>query len=115
MATKAARKLSVLALEPLDARFLRRHQTVQGLDRRERDALGVNRVIRAFAGTIRRHLDGILAFIATGLRNGPIEGFNGKIRTITRRAYGFHSASSLISFIFLCCTGLTLHPVFKTP
>jgi transposase len=70
---------------------------------------------KKLAGTIRRHLDGILAFIATGLTNGPIEGLNGKIRTITRRAYGFHSASSLISFIFLCCTGLTLHPVFKTP
>jgi transposase len=70
---------------------------------------------KKLAGTIRRHLDGILASIATGLSNGPIEGLNGKIRTITRRAYGFHSASSLISFIFLCCTGLTLHPVFKTP
>jgi len=70
---------------------------------------------KKLAGTIRRHLDGILAFIATGLSNGPIEGLNGKIRTITRRAYGFHSASSLISFIFLCCTGLTLDPVFKTP
>jgi transposase len=67
------------------------------------------------AKTIRRHLDGILAFIATGLSNGPIEGLNGKIRTITRRAYGFHSARSLISFIFLCCSGLVLHPVFKTP
>jgi transposase len=70
---------------------------------------------KKLAKTIRRHLDGILAFIATGLSNGPIEGLNGKIRTITRRAYGFHSAASLISFIFLCCTGLALHPVFKTP
>jgi transposase len=65
--------------------------------------------------TIRRHLDGVLAFIATGLSNGPTEGLNGKIRTLTRRAYGFHSARSLIGLIFLCCTGLTLHPVVKTP
>jgi transposase len=70
---------------------------------------------KKFAATILRHLDGILAFIATGLTNGPIEGLNGKIRTITRRAYGFHSASSLISFIFLCCAGLVLNPVFKIP
>ncbi len=70
---------------------------------------------KKLARTIRRHLEGILAFIATGLSNGKIEGLNGKIRTITRRAYGFHSARSLISFIFLCCTGLVLHPVFKTP
>lgn len=65
--------------------------------------------------TIRRHLDGILAFIATGLSNGPTEGLNGKIRTLTRRAYGFHSARSLIRLIFLCCSGLTLRPVVKTP
>lgn len=67
------------------------------------------------AATIRRHLNGILAFIATRLSNGLIEGLNGKIRTITRRAYGFHRPASLISFIFLCCTGLALAPVFKTP
>ena len=70
---------------------------------------------KKLAATLRRHFDGVIAFVATGLTNGPIEGLNGKIRTITRRAYGFHSAGSLISFIFLCCTGLTLHPVFKIP
>jgi transposase len=70
---------------------------------------------KKLARTIRRHLEGILAFIATGLSNGKVEGLNGKIRTLTRRAYGFHSARSLISLIFLCCTGLVLHPVFKTP
>jgi transposase len=70
---------------------------------------------KKLARTLRSHLDGVLAFVATGLTNGPIEGLNGKIRTITRRAYGFHSAASLISLIFLCCTGLSLHPVFKMP
>lgn len=73
------------------------------------------RPFKRVARTIRDHLEGVLAFIATGLSNGRTEGLNGKIRTITRRAYGFHSAASLISFIFLCCTGLVLHPVFKTP
>ena len=67
------------------------------------------------AATIRDHVEGVLAFIATGLTNAPIEGLNGKIRVITRRAYGFHCAASLISFIFLCCTGLILLPVRKTP
>jgi transposase len=70
---------------------------------------------KKLAKTIRRHLDGVVAFIATGLSNGPTEGLNGKIRTLTRRAYGFHSARSLIGLIFLCCTGLTLHPIFKSP
>jgi len=51
--------------------------------------------------------------VATGLNNGRTEGLNGKIRVITRRAYGFHSATALISLIFLCCSGLSLNPVFK--
>jgi transposase len=70
---------------------------------------------RRLARTIARHLEGILAYIATGLSNGRTEALNGKIRTITRRAYGFHSAANLIALIFLCCTGITLSPVFKTP
>src|SRR6185437_9204934 len=70
---------------------------------------------KKLAGTLRRHFEGVVGFVATGLSHGPIEGLNGKVRTITRRAYGFHSAGSLISLIFLCCTGLTLHPIFKTP
>jgi len=67
------------------------------------------------ARTIKKHLDGIVAIVATGLNNGRTEGLNGKIRVITRRAYGFHNAQALIGFIFLCCSGVILHPVFKTP
>ena len=62
------------------------------------------------ARTITRHLDGIVAYVATGLSNGRTEGTNGKVRTITRRSFGFHSAWSLIGMIFLCCSGLTLRP-----
>ena len=67
------------------------------------------------AATIRKYLEGVVAIVSTGLNNGRVEGLNGKIRTITRRAYGFHNASSLIGLIMLCCTGIVLHPVFKTP
>lgn len=67
------------------------------------------------AATIREHLDGIVAYVATGLSNGPTEGLNGKARTITRRSYGFHSAAALISMLFLCCAGLVLHPAHVTP
>jgi transposase len=70
---------------------------------------------KKLAATIKKHLEGIVAIVATGLNNARTEGLNGKIRVITRRAYGFHSASALISFIFLCCSGLVLHPVFKMP
>ena len=67
------------------------------------------------AATIRKYFEGVVAIVGTGLNNARTEGLNGKIRTITRRAYGFHNAASLIGFIMLCCTGLVLHPVFKSP
>ena len=71
------------------------------------------RPFQKLAGTVRGHLEGILAYVATGLSNGRTEGLNGKIRTITRRSFGFHSATSLIALIFLCCSGVTLRPVHR--
>jgi transposase len=67
------------------------------------------------ARTIRARLDGILAYVRSGLSNGPSEGLNGKIRTLTRRSYGFHTATNLIALISLCCTGLHLEPVRVYP
>ena len=66
------------------------------------------------AATIRKHLEGIIAIVTTGLSNGRTEALNGKIRTITRRAFGFHRVTSLVGYIMLCCTGLVLSPVFKS-
>jgi transposase len=60
--------------------------------------------------TIRKHTDSILAYVKTRLNNGRTEGLNGKIRVITRRAFGFHCVSSLIAYITLCCGGLVLSP-----
>lgn len=51
----------------------------------------------------------------TRLTNGPTEGLNGKVRTITRRAYGFHSAWALIAMIFLCCGGVHVTPAHSAP
>jgi transposase len=65
------------------------------------------------AATIRKYFEDVVAIVSTGLNNGRVEWFNGKIRTITRRAYGFHNARSLAGLIMLCCTGIVLHPVFK--
>lgn len=67
------------------------------------------------AKTIRKYKDGILAYIRTRFSNGRVEGLNSKARTLTRRAYGFHSASSLISMLFLCCSGLRLEPSHAVP
>jgi len=60
------------------------------------------------ARTVRDHLDGILAFIESRLTNARLEGMNNKIRLISHRAYGFHSAQPLIAMIYLCCSNVTL-------
>jgi len=70
---------------------------------------------RTAARTIRKHLEGILAYVQTRFSNGPTEGLNGKIRTITRRSFGFHRAESLIAFVFLCCSGINLSPAHAVP
>lgn len=62
------------------------------------------------ARTIRKYLDGIMAYIRTGISNGRSEGMNGKVRVLTRRAFGFHAAASLIALLYLCCSGLKLTP-----
>jgi len=67
------------------------------------------------AKTVRKHLDGILGYIATGLSNARSEGLNRKARAITHRSFGFHSATSLIAMLFLCCSGLRLTPSHVAP
>lgn len=60
------------------------------------------------AKTIRTHLDGIIAYVRWRLTNSPHEGMNNKVRLVTRRAYGFHSAEAVLAMIELCCSGLTV-------
>ncbi len=60
------------------------------------------------ARTLREHRDGILAALRLGLSNGRLEGLNSKIRLISHRAFGFHSADPLIALVYLCCAGLTI-------
>jgi transposase len=66
------------------------------------------------ARTIRKHLDDIVAYIRYRLTNGVVEGLNNKARLLTRRAYGFHSATAIIAMVMLCCTGIELQPCRKT-
>lgn len=73
------------------------------------------RPFKKLARTLRKHKDGVLAYVQTRLNNGRTEGLNGKIRVITRRAFGFHNVSSLIGMIFLCCSGLRLSPLQRKP
>jgi len=60
------------------------------------------------ARTIRHHRDGILNAIRLGLTNGRLEGLNSRIRLISHRSFGFHSATPLIALVHLCCAGITI-------
>lgn len=60
------------------------------------------------ARAIRRHRQGILAAIRLGLNNGRREGLNSRIRLISRRSFGFHSAAPLIALVYVCCSGIVI-------
>jgi len=62
------------------------------------------------ARTIRKHHDGILAAVRLGITNARCEALNNKVRLITRRAYGFHSARAAIALVMLTCGPITLQP-----
>ncbi|MGH2718965.1 MAG: ISL3 family transposase [Actinomycetota bacterium] len=65
--------------------------------------------IKAFvtvAKTIRKHFTGILAAVRLGVNNARHEGLNARVRLITKRAYGFHSARAALGLIML-----TLGPI----
>jgi transposase len=60
------------------------------------------------ARTLRKHKSGLLAAIELGISNGRLEALNSKVRLLSHRAYGFHSADALIAMIYLCCAGIQI-------
>jgi transposase len=64
--------------------------------------------IRRLAGTVKQYREGILAFFDGRFTNARLEGLNNKIRLLSHRAFGFHSAHSLIATIYLCCSGIKM-------
>jgi transposase len=64
--------------------------------------------LRPFIRLARTLRGGILAAIRLGLSNGRLEGLNSKIRLISHRSFGFHSADALIALVYLCCTGIDI-------
>ncbi len=64
--------------------------------------------------TIRLHLAGILGYIEHNITNGVVEGINGRMRMVARRAFGFHSAPPLMAMLFLCAGGIQLDPPLPT-
>jgi transposase len=45
-----------------------------------------------------------------GIDQGRTEALNNKVRLITRRAYGFHSANAALALVMLTCGPITLQP-----
>jgi transposase len=60
------------------------------------------------ARTLRAHRDGILAAVRLGLANARVEGLNNRVRLITRRGFGFHSADAVAALVLLSCGPITL-------
>jgi transposase len=60
------------------------------------------------ARTLRKHKAGVLAAVELGVSNGRLEALNSKVRLLSHRAYGFHSADALIAMIYLCCASITI-------
>jgi transposase len=60
------------------------------------------------ARTIRKHKAGVLGALKLGISNGRLEALNSKVRLLSHRAYGFHSANALIAMIYLCCAGIQI-------
>lgn len=64
--------------------------------------------MRDFAWKVRRHEDGILAWIDSRISNGPLEGMSNKIKTVAKRAYGFRTPEHFELAIYHCCANLPL-------
>ena len=60
------------------------------------------------AKTITKHREGILAAIRLGITQGRTEALNNKVRLITRRAYGFHTANAALALVLLTCGPINL-------
>jgi len=60
------------------------------------------------ARTLRKYFDGVLAAVEHGLSNGRLEGLNSKVRLLSHRAFGFHSAEALLALVYLCCSGIDI-------
>ncbi len=67
--------------------------------------------VKRAAKMIRSHFDGVIAWVTWRLSNGRLVGMNNKIRLLSHRSFGLHSAEALISLVYLNCGGLTLERI----
>jgi len=60
------------------------------------------------AETLAKHWPGIRRFLEVRLTNAIVEGSNSKVRLISHRAFGYHSAAALIAMIYLNCSNIVI-------
>jgi len=65
------------------------------------------------ARTIRRHREASSQRSGSGSRTGDSRGLNSKLRPISHRSFGFHSAAPLVALVYLCCGGLVVTPPLR--
>jgi transposase len=59
------------------------------------DETAIGQLIK-MAKTLRTHASGILAYARHPITSGKLEGINNKIKTLTKRSYGFHDENFFI-------------------
>ncbi len=64
-----------------------------------------------FARTIHQKWPAVRRFFEYRLTNALSEGCNNKIRMLSHRAFGFHSAEALIAMAFLCTSNIRIQPL----
>ena len=60
--------------------------------------------------SMKRHIDGILEAILSGINSAVVEGLNNKIRTAFKRSYGFKEQKYRDTIIYLVAGALRLPP-----
>lgn len=64
--------------------------------------------LKRFAKTVSDRWAQIRRFVELKMTNAIVEGNNSKIRMISHRAFGFHSAAALIAMIYLNCSKIVV-------
>jgi transposase len=64
--------------------------------------------LKKFVGTLRKHYDGVIAFIGTRLTNAIGEGLNRIVKIVKNRASGFRTLDAFTDMIFLVVGDLNL-------
>ena len=66
---------------------------------------------KRLAGTVKKHLVGILEHFRSGLNNGFAEAINGRIQAAKIRAKGYGTGAHLITVSYLVCAKLMHLPM----